>query len=92
MFRECFLTKRQMFTFYISLSSAHRLTLGCGYLLACLSPNLDERVIHLSEHVRSFRESSDKVGQPATQLGGKFDCLLVYGEFLRGGIVEHVSR
>lgn len=49
-------------------------------------------MIPLSEHVRSLEESSDKVGQPATQLGGKFDCVSVYGEFLRGGIVEHVSR
>lgn len=55
-------------------------------------PSQRERVIPLSEHVRSLKESSDKVGQPATQLGGKFDCVSVYGEFLRGGIVEHVSR
>lgn len=55
-------------------------------------PSQRERVIPLSEHVRSLKESSDKVGQPATQLGGKFVCVSVYGEFLRGGIVEHVSR
>lgn len=51
-----------------------------------------EGVSPLTEHVRSLRESSDKVGQPATQLGGKFECVSVYGEFLRGGLVEHVSR
>lgn len=47
-------------------------------------PSQSERGIPLSEQMRSLGESSDKVGQPATQLGGKFDCVGVWLISLRG--------
>lgn len=90
MFLECLFTRRQMYTICIFFSN--RLTLGRGQLLARLTVQVNAREGSLCLSICDLR------GSPQTRWGsqrlnlGESSTVSVYGEFLCGGIVEHVSK